>query len=74
MKRTEETVDSLLTDSTDVLMEEMTDTVSSSTEKHRLKEENALQHDKHQAEEHHKDKEAKQQEETKDVHQDNLME
>lgn len=74
VERTEETVDSLLTDSTDVLMEEMTDTVSSPMEKHSVKEENALLHDKHQTEEHHKDKETKQQNETKDVHQDNLME
>lgn len=74
VERTEETVDSLLTDSTDVMMEEMPDTVSSTTESHSVKEENALQHDKHQTEEHHKDRDSKQQEATKDVHQDNLME
>lgn len=73
VEKTEEFSDSLLTDSTDVLMEEPVDTASSVTESHSAKEENASQHDKHQTEEHHQDKEAKQ-DGAKEVHHDNLME
>ena len=72
VERTEEPTDTILTDSTDVLLEEPIDTVSVHTESHTEKHEDTdIQHDKHAAEEHNKEAKPK---DEKEVHKENLME